>query len=119
MSSQEKTNTRISPDTRVQTQEKVKLKRPDMYAVILLNDDYTPQEFVVWVIMRVFYKSNHESQRIMQDAHTKGRSVIGVYTFDVARTKVIQVQMIAKEYEHPLECIIEVKSNAEETKDKP
>lgn len=96
------------------TEERVSLKRPDMYRIVLLNDDYTPREFVVWVLMRVFYKGQEESTRIMLEAHTSGKSVIGVYTYDVATTKIVQVDKLAKQYEHPLQCILEVESGGEE-----
>jgi len=96
------------------TQEKVNLKRPDMYRVVLLNDDYTPRDFVVWILMRVFYKGESESTRIMLEAHTSGKSPVGVYTHDVATTKIAQVDKIAKQYEHPLTCILEVESGGEE-----
>ena len=96
------------------TQEKVNLKRPDMYRVVILNDDYTPKDFVVWILMRVFYKGESESTRIMLEAHTSGKSTVGVYTYDVATTKIAQVDKIAKQYEHPLTCILEVESGGEE-----
>ena len=96
------------------TQEKINLKRPYMYRVILLNDDYTPRDFVVWILMRVFYKGEAESNRIMLEAHTAGKSTVGVYTYDVATTKIAQVDKIAKQYEHPLTCILEVESGGEE-----
>lgn len=95
------------------TEERVKLKRPDMYRIVLLNDDYTPREFVVWVLMRVFYKGQQESTRIMLEAHTSGKSTVGVYTYDVATTKIVQVDNLAKQYEHPLKCILEVESGGE------
>jgi ATP-dependent Clp protease adaptor protein ClpS len=96
------------------TQEKIKLKRPDMYRVVLLNDDYTPRDFVVWILMRVFYKNETESTRIMLEAHTSGKSTVGVYTYDEATTKIAQVDKIAKQYEHPLTCILEVECGGEE-----
>ena len=98
---------------RLLTEEKVKIKRPNMYKIVLLNDDYTPREFVVWVLIKVFYKTEHESMRIMLDAHTKGKSIIGVYTHDVARTKVLQVDKLAEQNGHPLKCIIEVEQGEE------
>lgn len=101
-------------DGELLTEERVILKRPDMYRIVLLNDDYTPREFVVWVLMRVFYKGQEESTRIMIEAHTSGKSVIGVYTYDVATTKIVQVDKLAKQYEHPLQCILEVESGGEE-----
>ncbi|MGB7293660.1 MAG: ATP-dependent Clp protease adapter ClpS [Thermodesulfobacteriota bacterium] len=96
------------------TEEVTKLKRPDMYRIVLLNDDYTPREFVVWVLVRVFYKSEVEGTRIMLEAHTKGKSIIGVYTYDIARTKVMQVDNLAKQHEHPLKCDMEVEEGGEE-----
>jgi ATP-dependent Clp protease adaptor protein ClpS len=98
----------------VLTEERTKLKRPDMYSVVLLNDDYTPREFVVWALVRVFYKGKEEGTRIMLEAHTKGKSIIGVYTHDVARTKVMQVDNLAKQYEYPLKCEIQVEEGGEE-----
>jgi ATP-dependent Clp protease adaptor protein ClpS len=96
------------------TEEITKLKRPDMYRIVLLNDDYTPREFVVWVLIKVFYKSEGEGTRIMLEAHTRGKSIIGVYTYDIARTKVTQVDNLAKQHEHPLKCDMEVEEGGEE-----
>jgi ATP-dependent Clp protease adaptor protein ClpS len=96
------------------TEERLKLKKPDMYRVVLLNDDYTPRDFVVWILIRIFYKTQDESTRIMVEAHTTGKSSIGVYTYDEATTKIEQVDKIAKQYEHPLQCVIEVQSGGEE-----
>ena len=96
------------------TEERFKVKKPDMYRVVLLNDDYTPRDFVVWVLVRVFYKTQEQSTRIMLEAHTTGKSSIGVYTYDEATTKIAQVDKIAKQYEHPLQCILEVESGGEE-----
>ena len=96
------------------TEEVTKLKRPDMYRIVLLNDDYTPREFVVWVLIKVFYKSEEEGTRIMLEAHTNGKSIIGVYTYDIARTKVMQVDNVAKQHEHPLKCDMEVEEGGEE-----
>jgi len=96
------------------TEETTKLKRPDMYRIVLLNDDYTPREFVVWVLVKVFYVGEEEGTRIMLEAHTRGKSIIGVYTYDTARTKVMQVESLAKQYEHPLKCDMEVEEGGEE-----
>lgn len=96
------------------TKEELKVKKPDMYRVVLLNDDYTPRDFVVWILIRVFYKTQHESTRIMLEAHTTGKSSVGVYTYDEATTKIEQVDKIAKQYEHPLQCVLEVESGGEE-----
>jgi ATP-dependent Clp protease adaptor protein ClpS len=96
------------------TEQRAKLKRPDMYRIVLLNDDYTPREFVVWVLMRVFFKNQEESTRIMLEAHTSGQSIVGVFTYDVATTKIIQVDKLAKQHEHPLKCILEVEAGGED-----
>ena len=94
--------------TDLYTEEVIEVKKPDLYMIILLNDDYTPRDFVVWVLMTVFYKNEAESNRIMMEAHVKGRSVVGNYPHDVAKTKIMQVENLAEKYEHPLKCIIEI-----------
>jgi ATP-dependent Clp protease adaptor protein ClpS len=83
------------------------LKEPDMYKVVLHNDDYTTKEFVVEVLQIVFQKPAIEATKIMMDVHKKGRGVVGVYTWDIAQTKVAQVHRLAKEQEFPLKCTIE------------
>ena len=83
------------------------LKEPDMYNVILHNDDYTTREFVVEVLQVVFQKPAIEATRIMLDVHKKGRGVVGAYTWDIAQTKVATVHKLAKEREYPLKCTIE------------
>ena len=83
------------------------LKEPDMYKVVLHNDDYTTKEFVVEVLQTVFQKPAIEATKIMMDVHKKGRGVGGVYTWDIAQTKVAQVHRLAKEQEFPLKCTIE------------
>ena len=95
-------------DTRSVVREKIRVKKPDMYVIVLLNDDYTPRDFVVWVLMKVFFKNQDESRRIMLEAHTRGKSPVDCYTYDVAATKVKQVESLAEKYEHPLKCILEV-----------
>ncbi len=105
--------TRQDFDSRTLTQERVRIKRPNMYKIVILNDDYTPREFVVWVLIRVFYKTEQESLRIMLDAHTSGKSMIGVYTHDVARTKILQVDKLAEQNGHPLKCVVEVEQGEE------
>ncbi len=97
-------------DTETLSEEIVSVKKPDMYKVVLLNDDYTPRDFVVWVLTTVFFKNQQESTRIMLEAHTKGKSVIASYTYDIAKTKLVQVENLAEKYEHPLKCILEVES---------
>ena len=85
-----------------------KLKRPSMYRVILLNDDYTPMEFVVFVLERYFRMDTQKATKVMLDVHTEGRGICGIYTRDVAETKVGQVNDFAKKNEHPLKCTMEV-----------
>lgn len=80
---------------------------PDEYRVILLNDDYTTMEFVVTVLMAVFHKSLMDAQKIMLDVHRKGRGIVGVYTYDIAVTKINQVHEVAKQNGFPLKCIME------------
>lgn len=80
---------------------------PDEYRVILLNDDYTTMEFVVTVLMAVFHKSLIDAQKIMLDVHRKGRGVVGVYSYDIAVTKINQVHEVAKQNGFPLKCIME------------
>jgi ATP-dependent Clp protease adaptor protein ClpS len=94
-------------DTNVLTRPKPKAKKPSLYKVLLLNDDYTPMEFVVHVLETVFGKSMEDAYRIMLHVHQKGVGVCGVYTFEIAETKVTQVMDMAKEHGHPLQCTME------------
>jgi ATP-dependent Clp protease adaptor protein ClpS len=84
-----------------------KLKEPEEYRVILLNDDFTTMEFVVEVLMIVFHKKREDATRIMLDVHQKGKGIVGVYPYDIAQTKANQVHSLARQYEYPLKCIIE------------
>lgn len=86
---------------------KAKTKLPSMYKVIILNDDFTPMEFVVNTIQRFFNKSVDEATRIMLKIHTEGLGVCGIFPIDIAETKMNQVLNYAKEHQHPLQCIIE------------
>ena len=86
---------------------KIKPKRPSVYKVIILNDDYTPMEFVVSVIKKVFSKSQDEATRIMLKIHTEGIGICGMYPLEIAETKMNQVLNLAKEASHPLQCITE------------
>jgi ATP-dependent Clp protease adaptor protein ClpS len=86
---------------------KPKTKKPSMYKVLLLNDDYTPMEFVVHVLERFFGKSNPEANAIMMHVHRRGVGVCGVYTYEVAETKVTQVIDFARRHQHPLQCTME------------
>jgi ATP-dependent Clp protease adaptor protein ClpS len=86
---------------------KPKLQKPPLYKVLLLNDDYTPMEFVVIILQRFFYKSREEATRIMLHVHQKGLGVCGIFTREVAETKVRQVLNFANEHKHPLKCTLE------------
>ena len=91
----------------VATKTRPKTKKPSMYRVLLMNDDYTPQEFVVMILMGIFKKSQEEAFTIMMHVHQKGIGTCGVYTFEVAETKVAQVMDAAKRNQHPLQCTLE------------
>lgn len=93
-------NTALKPEV-------VKPKLPPMFKVMLLNDDYTPMEFVVETITRFFNKSREQAAQIMLKVHTEGAAVCGIYPQDIAETKMNQVLNFAKEHQHPLQCTIE------------
>ncbi|MEM6383606.1 MAG: ATP-dependent Clp protease adapter ClpS [Pseudomonadota bacterium] len=95
--------------TAVITRTKPKVKRPHLYRVLLLNDDYTPMEFVVHVLERFFRKSREEATQIMLHVHQNGVGECGVYTYEVAETKVTQVMDFARQHQHPLQCVMEKK----------
>ena len=84
-----------------------KLKEPPLYRVVLLNDDYTPMEFVVDILESVFGMERTRATQVMLEVHTKGKGVCGVYNFEIAETKVAQVMSIAKQHQHPLLCTME------------
>ena len=84
-----------------------KLKRPPLYKVILINDDYTPMEFVVHILESFFALDRETSTRIMLEVHTRGRGVCGIYTHEIAETKVEQVNNYSRENNHPLLCTME------------
>jgi ATP-dependent Clp protease adaptor protein ClpS len=94
-------------DSGVATVSRSKVKRPRQYKVLLHNDDYTTMEFVVYVLQRFFGKTSEQAQRIMLKVHTEGIGVCGVYTHEIAETKVTQVSKAAKENGHPLMCTME------------
>ena len=87
-----------------------KLKKPPMYKVIMLNDDYTPMEFVVHVLEKFFSLNRPTATRIMLEVHTQGKGVCGVFTHEIAETKVSQVNSYARDHEHPLLCTLELES---------
>jgi ATP-dependent Clp protease adaptor protein ClpS len=89
------------------TKVKPKTKKPSMYRVLILNDDYTPMEFVVYVLERFFNKSREAATQIMLHVHQHGVGVCGVFTYEVAETKVAQVTDLAKRNDHPLQCTME------------
>lgn len=91
----------------IATKTRVRTKKPSMYRVLILNDDYTPMEFVVLILERFFGKSREQATRIMLHVHQKGVGVCGVYTYEVAETKVAQVMDMARRNEHPLQCTME------------
>jgi ATP-dependent Clp protease adaptor protein ClpS len=96
-----------NPNTGVVVKARPKTRKPAMYKVLMLNDDYTPMEFVVHVLERFFQKSREEATRIMLHVHRRGVGVCGVYTYEVAETKVTQVMDLARQNQHPLQCTIE------------
>jgi ATP-dependent Clp protease adaptor protein ClpS len=88
-------------------EEAPRLKQPPLYQVILLNDDYTPMEFVVDVLERIFGMNRTTATRVMLEVHTKGKGVCGVFTYEIAETKVAQVLAFARQHQHPLLCTME------------
>ena len=86
---------------------KPETKKPSLYKVLLLNDDYTPMEFVVMVLERVFAKNREEAMRKMLHVHRRGIGICGVFTYEVAETKVNQVMDAARKNQHPLQCTLE------------
>ena len=95
--------------TAIVTKTKPRTKRPNLYRVLLLNDDYTPMEFVVHVLERFFNKNREDATRIMLHVHQNGVGECGVFTYEVAETKVTQVMDFARKHQHPLQCVMEKK----------
>ena len=91
----------------VATKVKPKTKKPSLYKVLIINDDFTPMEFVIFVLERFFSKSRDEATRIMLHVHHKGVGICGVYTYEVAESKVMQVLDFARQNQHPLQCTME------------
>lgn len=94
-------------DTGVMLKSRPKTKRPSMYKVLLLNDDFTPMDFVIHVLEKFFGKSNTEATDIMLAVHRRGVGICGIYTYEVAETKVTQVMDYARSCEQPLQCTME------------
>lgn len=93
--------------TGVVTKTRPKTKKPSLYKVLMLNDDYTPMEFVVYVLERFFSKNRDEATQIMLHVHNRGVGVCGVFTYEVAETKATQVMDLARKEGHPLQCTLE------------
>ena len=91
----------------VLTKKREKVEKPPLYRVVLHNDDYTTMEFVVLVLQKFFYKNETEANHIMLNVHKKGRGIAGIFTFEVAETKLSQVHSFAKNQDHPLKCSLE------------
>lgn len=89
------------------TKTRIKTKKPSLYRVVIMNDDYTPMEFVVFILERIFNKNHEDAYRIMLHVHNHGLGVCGIYTYEVAETKVAQVRDLARRNEHPLRCDLE------------
>ncbi|WP_298676961.1 ATP-dependent Clp protease adapter ClpS [uncultured Lentibacter sp.] len=94
-------------DTSVLTKTRAKTKRPPLYKVMLLNDDYTPMEFVVHVLERFFGMDHAQAFEIMLTVHKRGLAVVGVFSHEIAETKVTQVMDLAHQHQHPLQCTME------------
>ena len=94
-------------NTGLATKVRPKTKKPSMYKVIMLNDDYTPMEFVVMILQEVFRKSQDEATQVMLNVHKRGVGICGVYTYEIAETKVVQVMDIARKNQHPLQLQLE------------
>lgn len=93
--------------TGVVVKTRPKVKKPSLYKVLMLNDDYTPMEFVVHVLENFFHKNREQATEIMMHVHRKGVGICGVYTYEVAETKVAQVVDFARKHEHPLQLTLE------------
>ena len=96
-----------TPERGVAVKTRVKTKKPSMYKVLMLNDDYTPMEFVIHVLESFYNKAHEEATQIMLHVHQKGVGTCGVYTYEIAETKVNQTMDLAQQNQHPLQCTIE------------
>ena len=94
-------------ETGIATRTRPKIKKPSNYKVLMLNDDYTPMEFVVLVLHRFFSMGIEDATRVMLQVHQQGVAVCGVFTYEVAETKVTQVMDFARQHQHPLQCTLE------------
>jgi len=91
----------------VATRTRAKAKKPSLYKVLMLNDDYTPMEFVVLVLQQVFRMTMEDATRVMLHVHQRGVGVCGVFSYEVAESKVMQVIDFARQHQHPLQCTLE------------
>ncbi len=107
MSDKDKDDDGGGTGTGILTRSDTRTKKPSMYKVLLLNDDFTPMEFVVHVLQRYFRMTMEQATEVMLHVHQKGVGVCGVFTYEVAETKVNQVMSLAKQHDHPLQCTLE------------
>jgi len=94
-------------ETQVVTEKDVDLKEPDMFRVLLVNDDFTTMEFVIFVLQNVFHMNHTQAEQVMLKVHQEGRGVCGVYPFEIAEMKVTTVTEMARQHEYPLLCVME------------
>jgi ATP-dependent Clp protease adaptor protein ClpS len=107
MSDNDKRNNPDGPNTGVVVKARPKTRKPAMYKVLMLNDDYTPMEFVVHILEKFFSKSREDAVEVMLHVHRHGVGICGVFTFEVAETKVAQVIEFSRRHQHPLQCTME------------
>jgi len=106
--SERRTDTEQSPNSGLALEEaRPQIKEPPLYRVVLINDDYTPMEFVVNILESIFGMERTRATQVMLEVHTKGKGVCGVYNFEIAETKVAQVMGLAQQHQHPLLCTME------------
>lgn len=107
MSSDDENSVQNGGNSNTLLEDKVQTKKPSFYQVLIMNDDYTPMEFVILVLEKYFGKSREEATQIMLHVHQKGIGVCGLYPYEIAETKVVQVMEFARKNEHPLQCTLE------------
>jgi ATP-dependent Clp protease adaptor protein ClpS len=106
--SERRTDTERGPNFDLAVEEATpKIKEPPLYRVVLINDDYTPMEFVVNILESIFSMERTRATQVMLEVHTKGKGICGVYNFEIAETKVAQVMGLAHQHQHPLLCTME------------
>ena len=105
---------KVSRDLEQDQEVITKVKPPSQFKVILLNDDFTTMEFVIYVLQKFFHKTYEDAFQVMTEVHEKGSGLCGIYSYDIARTKADQVQQEAQNKNYPLKCIIEKDSGDEE-----